>query len=62
MKKTDNQVMTQGTLEERIERVLEIQIVKAKNEDEAFNKNKFDDWGDYEVKYKPIQRAYTRAL
>lgn len=33
----------------RTERVQEIQIVKAKNEDEALKKNKFDDWDDYEV-------------
>jgi hypothetical protein len=41
----------------RTERVQEIQIVKAKNEDEALEKNKFDneqnknviEWDDYEV-------------
>ena len=41
----------------RTERVQEIQIVKAKNEDEAIEKNKFDneqkknvvEWDDYEV-------------
>ena len=33
----------------RTERVQEIQIVKAKNEDEALKKNKFDDWDNYEV-------------
>ena len=33
----------------RTERVQEIQIIKAKNEDEALKKNKFDDWDDYEV-------------
>jgi len=33
----------------RTERVQEIQIVKAKNEDEALKKNKFDDWDNYEL-------------
>ena len=33
----------------RTERVQEIQIVKAKNEDEALKKNKFDDWDNYEI-------------
>ena len=33
----------------RTERVQEIQIVKAKNEDEALKKNKFNDWDNYEV-------------
>jgi len=33
----------------RYEKIKEIQIVKAKNEDEALKKNKFDDWDNYEV-------------
>jgi hypothetical protein len=41
----------------RYEKIKEIQIVKAKNEDEALEKNKFDneqnknviEWDDYEV-------------
>jgi len=39
----------------RTERVQEIQIVKAKNEDEALKKNKFDDWDDYEVLSSEIE-------
>tara|TARA_R110000822_G_scaffold280634_1_gene402238 strand:+ start:1197 stop:1613 length:417 start_codon:yes stop_codon:yes gene_type:complete len=34
MKKTDNQVMTQGTLEERIERVLESDMLTARDLDD----------------------------
>lgn len=39
----------------RTERVQEIQIIKAKNEDEALKKNKFDDWDDYEILSSEIE-------
>ena len=33
----------------RIEKIKEVKIIKAKNEDDAYNKIDHGDWDDYEV-------------